>query len=402
MIDSGVRRASVAGAPARSAGVSAAPQGLSKVHNRPSSEKWNFRAWENGSLCELKAPSPKVKPAGCSEKRGKVTSFSPASRRRMLKTVGKLQQRVLPIFVTLTYPDEFPFAAETWRNHIAALWRRIRRRWPGAAALWKKEFKRRLSGDNSGKVAPHFHMLLWATEIKPDDTYDWAKHWKMQLAGCHIADGKTLVMTATYTCGLEPQLQDMGPDVKVYRRERMRKNGKVTSVQYWRIDGVPHLSNETKELAAKWRGQVPESRNTTEELRAWFSVTWAEIVGSDDPRHLVAGTRVEVVKSVRGVFAYASKYLAKREDDPAAEYESIGRCWGILGREHLPWAIVVAMQLEREQAVRLRRAATRYLTTARRISGKGGRFKCRSLGLFWFSSGPPAWMNIARMPIEPF
>jgi len=402
MIATGGTRAGEADASARSAGASAAPQGLSNVHNRPKSQTWDFRAYEDGSLCELKAPRLLSIAPRCSAKRGKVSGFSAASRRRMLKTVGKLKQNELPVFVTLTYPDEFPFDAKTWRKHLAALWRRVRRRWPGAAALWKKEFKRRQSGENTGKVAPHFHMLLWGAVINADDPYDWVKHWKMELAKCDIADGKDLIVTQYYLDGMQPEIMDLGPDVKIYQRTRKRKRGDLTIVQYWRRDGVPHLTNDTKRIAAKWRGEVVRNRDVAKELRAWFSVTWAEIVGSDDPRHLVAGTRVETVKSVRGVFAYASKYLAKREDDPAAEYESIGRCWGIMGREHLPWATVVELRLEREQAIRLRRAATRYLTAERRKRGGHGRYKCRSLGMFWFSSGPPAWTKVARLPIEPF
>src|SRR5208282_3427457 len=117
---------------------------------------------------------------------------------------------------------------------------------------------------------------------------------------------------------------------------------------------------------------------------------WYEVVGSSEPRHLAAGTRVEAVKSNRGVFAYASKYLAKVEDDPAPEYESIGRCWGIMGREFLPWAEIVKMELSPEQGIRLRRAASRYLKSKQKKKPRHGN---RAPGMWWLSSKPPAWIT---------
>jgi len=313
----------------------------------------------------------------------------------MLKMVGKLKQDALPMFVTVTYPDNFPFEPEIWQKHIAALWRRVRRKWPEVAAIWKKEFKRRRSGANAGKVAPHFHMLVWGVGVQPEERYDWVKYHKMLLARVGIADGQELIKRCTFLDGLKAEIEDLGPDVTVRIQTRSRSKGDVTSVEYWRQDGVPHLTALAKELAGKQDG-IPEEREPLEELRAWFSVAWAEIVSSDDPRHLVAGTRVEMVKSVRGVFSYAAKYLGKREEDVCAEYERIGRCWGVLGREFLPWASVTLLPLGRDQAVRLRRAALRYLTAERRKRQKGGPYRCRSEGLFWFSSGPPAWVNVAR------
>ena len=103
-------------------------------------------------------------------------------------------------------------------------------------------------------------------------------------------------------------------------------------------------------------------------------------------------TRVEEVRSVRGVFAYASKYLAKVEDDPAPEYESIGRCWGIMGRAHLPWAEIVKMELSPEQGVRLRRAAVRYLKAGRKKKRRG---KNRAPGLWWLSGSPAIWLKLS-------
>jgi hypothetical protein len=66
----------------------------------------------------------------------------------------------------------------------------------------------------------------------------------------------------------------------------------------------------------------------------WTARTWYRIVGSDDNRHLVAGTRVETIRAGRkGTIAYASKYAAKAEQKEVPEnYDNVGRFWGVTGR----------------------------------------------------------------------
>jgi hypothetical protein len=53
--------------------------------------------------------------------KGKIKGFSRGSRGRLLKTVGRLRQNVLPVFVTLTYPDDFPVTPERWQRNLAAM-----------------------------------------------------------------------------------------------------------------------------------------------------------------------------------------------------------------------------------------------------------------------------------------
>lgn len=72
-----------------------------------------------------------------------------------------------------------------------------------------------------------------------------------------------------------------------------------------------------------------------EAVYAWMSETWYRIVGSGDPKHLAAGTRVEPIQSWNGVRSYASKYLAKLPSGKFVppEYDGTGRFWGVIGRE---------------------------------------------------------------------
>lgn len=68
--------------------------------------------------------------------------------------------------------------------------------------------------------------------------------------------------------------------------------------------------------------------------KEWVAKTWYFIVGSDDERHLRAGTRVEFIKQGRaGTISYASKYAAKQEQKVVpSDYENVGRFWGVYGR----------------------------------------------------------------------
>lgn len=377
--------------PARGAAAPGTVPGLSMAHNRPHEDDWTFKACTDGALCEIKAPPMSLKQtirATCT-KRGKIKGFSRGSRGRLLKTVGRLRQDVLPVFVTVTYPDDFPVTPERWQRDLAALWRRIRRQWPEAAAIWKKEFKRRKSGVNEGKVAPHYHMLLWLPAWVAKGKADWIRHWKLQLARVQVADGRELISITCYEAGMEVKIEDKGPDVKVVRRQITSRKGNYERVEYWKMDGINHLTQDACRAADGMEGVILEPEKA---VQSWFAVNWYEVVGSGEPRHLAAGTRVETVKSVRGVFAYASKYLAKVEDDPATEYESIGRCWGIMGREHLPWATIIEMSLPYEQGIRLKRAAVRYLQSKR---DKKKRCRSRAPGMWWLSSAPPAWLKLA-------
>jgi hypothetical protein len=199
-------------------------------------------------------------------------------------------------------------------------------------------------------------------------------------------------MTQIFNLGDEIKIEDRGSNVKVVRRQYTNKKGSFEVVEYWEMDGINHLTDCAVRAAQGRESVVIE---TKEALQAWFAVNWYEVVGSGEPRHLAAGTRVEQVRSARGVFACASKYLAKVEDDPAPEYESIGRCWGIMGREHLPWAEIVKMDLSPEQGIRLRRVASRYLKSKQK---KKPRHANRAPGMWWLSSKPPAWMALAGNP----
>lgn len=59
------------------------------------------------------------------------------------------------------------------------------------------------------------------------------------------------------------------------------------------------------------------------------SESWYNIVGSDDEKHLRAGTRIETGRSSRGLHRYAVKYAQKlQQKEVPKNFRDVGRLWG--------------------------------------------------------------------------
>ncbi len=143
-----------------------------------------LEVWEGASLASLKIGHDRIRHLGCKPaRRGSVVRFSPGSRRRLMFAFAKIRRDSVPMFVTLTYPDNFPAEPSQWKTDFQTLWKRITRRWPGAACMWRLELKRRKSGVNAGKVAPHYHLMLWGVpydecmKVRHDGSRWFAKAW---------------------------------------------------------------------------------------------------------------------------------------------------------------------------------------------------------------------------------
>lgn len=65
----------------------------------------------------------------------------------------------------------------------------------------------------------------------------------------------------------------------------------------------------------------------------WIARAWYDIVGSDDERHLSAGTRIEKLRAGRqGACSYAAKYACKQSQKIVPEnVRNSGRFWGAVG-----------------------------------------------------------------------
>lgn len=65
----------------------------------------------------------------------------------------------------------------------------------------------------------------------------------------------------------------------------------------------------------------------------WVAKSWYRIVGTDDIRHLHAGTKIEKLRDFRaGAISYAKKYAEKsNQKQIPPEYAHAGRFWGVVG-----------------------------------------------------------------------
>jgi hypothetical protein len=91
--------------------------------------------------------------------RDRVRGFSRASRRNLLLRLASINRRAFRafkgrmIFVTLTYPKQFPDDPELCKRHLKALRKRLQREFEPFAAFWRLGIQQR--------GAWHFHVLLF-------------------------------------------------------------------------------------------------------------------------------------------------------------------------------------------------------------------------------------------------
>src|SRR5918992_1440892 len=91
--------------------------------------------------------------------RDRIRGFSRASRRNLLLRLASINRRAFRafkgqmIFVTLTYPGEWPEDTEVCKRHLKAFRKQLQREYEPFAAFWRLGIQRR--------GAWHFHLLLF-------------------------------------------------------------------------------------------------------------------------------------------------------------------------------------------------------------------------------------------------
>jgi len=241
-----------------------------------------------GALLKVKYPgSP---PQHVTKKRGRVVGFSQASRKRMLEKVATLTPPRGCVFLSLTYPGDFPSPREA-KNHFRAFLERVRRKFAESAvsAIWRMELQKR--------EAPHFHIMFF-------------------------------------------------------------------NMPFWEKEKVQEA--------------------------------WGEIIGFDRPF-----TRIEWIKSRRGVMRYISKYCAKAqaptENDESEEgiggfnhpayLHDTGRVWGVFNAENLPFAdvYIASVPLRTMNYQRIRKCAEHFYA---------GIAENRSLSFTLFIEKTEFWLEL--------
>jgi hypothetical protein len=149
--------------------------GLSSAHILSPHTYVDVTTYVGASLVKIEFPETIRGQVGGGRKRP-VRGHSSKSRREMLNFMNSINTdrlATLPLLITLTYPDMFPTDKATWTEHFNCRFRkRLERKFPGAAVIWRKEFERRKSGENAGKFPPHFHLLLFV-EAESSQLYEW-------------------------------------------------------------------------------------------------------------------------------------------------------------------------------------------------------------------------------------
>lgn len=180
--------------------------------------------------------------------------------------------------------------------------------------------------------------------------------------------GRVIVVTLTYP-GEEEWVPKDGKQAKrqlgAFRMRWDRKWGKVRGV--WKLEfqrrGAVHWM-----IAAIAPEGVPLAQ-----LRKWVSEAWFEVVGSGNPKHVSAGTKVQEWQGDPA--GYFAKYLACKADKEYQHevpdwYRRVGRFWGF-------WRLEPEWQggpITPEAFVDLRRVMVRY----RRSKKRGRKFKVSS------------------------
>jgi hypothetical protein len=95
---------------------------------------------------------PAPAPVERHQKRGKITSFSSKSRKRLLDIIARLREGGNALFCTLTYGQLWP-SEEIAYKHLKAFVRRVNARFPRAGVVWRKEYQKR--------GAIHFHLIIF-------------------------------------------------------------------------------------------------------------------------------------------------------------------------------------------------------------------------------------------------
>lgn len=234
---------------------------------------------------------------------GDIVGLSNAAARRLQIKLGKTKSDHHPVFATLTYPDVYAWTGDRLKRQIKKLWERIEYRFSGLSMVWKIEIKRRKSGS-----------------MGPQDAYlDPATGEIEQMPGKQMPHVHLLFFRD------QPGQWDWAQ----YKALRDKIEEDWTEIVFADAD-TEALQEMQNELREKEHDLVQEHRD--------------------------AGTRTERIRSRRGTMFYVSEYVSKAETEIA---HSIGRMWGVLGRDAMPWGETVTVALGHGPACRMMRAIMR-------------------------------------------
>lgn len=132
---------------------------------------------------EVKRPGVSTRTPKPSQ-RGQIKDFSDRSQFRLRQKLNRLRWPAGPCyFTTLTVPDEWQFNPEALRQALKSLWKRVQRRYPGAAWLWRREWKFRKSGEYVGELRAHYHLFVFGITADECEFWDFIRWAWWELVG---------------------------------------------------------------------------------------------------------------------------------------------------------------------------------------------------------------------------
>jgi hypothetical protein len=185
----------------------------------------------------------------------------------------------------------------------------------------------------------------------------------LELIACVLRDAELpCFVTLTYPAKF-PTVERAKRDLKIFLQRITRR---FPSVGYiWKLEpqerGAPHYH------LLVWGVEVKD-------LLGWVCKNWYEIAGDGDQMHLLfhmgvlKGSRpcVSKVRSFRGVWAYAAKYLGKTF--VVAEWGSkwTGRFWGVGNRSNIPFGKMQTIEIPLDEVYQVMRYQRRFMDMRKR------------------------------------
>lgn len=127
-------------------------------------------------------------------------------------------------------------------------------------------------------------------------------------------------------------------------------------------------------------------------LFGWVVRNWYDIAGNGDENHfkfhlgVLKGSQkcVTEVRSFRGVWSYASKYIGKTFEVAEWGKQWTGRFWGVGGRENIPLGEKRTIEITQLQAVQFMRYQRRFMNTRTKRNLNSLKTFCNAD--FWIST----------------
>lgn len=165
-----------------------------------------------------------------------------------------------------------------------------------------------------------------AGDIERGEIVEFSRKSRMRLA--FIASNTPVDFRTMITLTYPKEYPSDGKQVKVHLRHFLNWIRKDRGVcEYlWCLEfqrrGAPHIH-------LMYDFHLGRSNDVRKGFRFRCSSEWYRIVESDDPKHLAAGTRAELLRKRDGAARYAVKYAHKMKQKVVPPgYRNVGRFWG--------------------------------------------------------------------------